>query len=1162
MTRLIDVEEMFADSAFSSASISPDGTRIAYLAPKDGRTQVWVRGLGDTHDEAVCVTHDSRRGVKRYQWTDDPRWMTYLQDTDGNEDWHLYRIDLEHPESSPVDLTPMKPGGRVVSAELIKDDPAGLLVSMNARPMFIDTFRVDLATEERTLVFENDSVLGGMLFGPHLEPFWFGLTPDGTWEICQVDPDTGQRRRFYEVAGAELPLGPTPVTVTPDGKGVLLPAYLDDDDLKLIRVDAITGEDAVVAALPGRSLCTVGSLGGGPPTTYTSAQTGEVIAARFAGGRSTIVVVDPAYTELFNDLAGLCDGELWQLSCDDDEKTYVATFAHDRDPEQTYVFDRATGTGELLFRGRPDLDPADLAPMVPVSITARDGLPLEAFLTLPVGVDPVNLPLVLHVHGGPWAHDVWEYDRETLLLANRGYAVLKPNFRGSSGYGKKHITAAVGELAGAMHDDLIDCVDWAIEQGIADPKRIGVYGGSYGGYAALVSVTFTPDRFAAAVDFCGISNLVGFMESLPDFVKPTMVNNWLLYAGDPSIPEQRADLLARSPITKVAEIVTPLLVVQGAQDPRVVQEEADNIVAALRERNVPVDYILAEDEGHGFQNPENLVLMWHGIEQHYAKHLGGRAGIPREVPLDDRRLGAFTDDAPWQVVPDALTWLPQAQAERTRVPARAARLTRPRALPGWRAARVAATVLRQLAPWFLIEKRRDNGEAKLAARLRVALERLGPTYVKLGQLISSGRDLIPDAYIDELVKLQDDVAPIPFHTVRSVVEADLGRPLDHVFASFDQTRLASASIAQVHAATLLDGSTVVVKVQRPGIRDIVAKDLRVLAWLSRRVSKPGKSAAMANPLGYVELLAETITEEIDFRLEAENLLDVARAIRRGGQRNLVCPRPHPELVTQRVFVMERMVGRRVDDFVDQPLAHADAQVLLRSMVISFIEGALVYGVFHGDLHAGNTMLTPDGRAALFDFGITGRLAAADREAVLRLLLGALTKDHRTQIKALAELGMVPVGTDMTTLMAELGVDPDTGRTTSSAGGINDFSALIKTLLRHDAKMSKELMLIVKGVLYLDGAITTLADDLDVNDEITYVVTYFLAKHTRLLQKLLSVAGQVLRDVDPSRGLSDILGILDPEAGGRMTFRQLRAKQAEMQAKMVADVQTAAKHKSS
>ncbi|MEV6984757.1 alpha/beta fold hydrolase [Sphaerisporangium sp. NPDC051017] len=626
---LIDVEEFFADPEFSGASISPDGTRIAYLAPAHGRTNVWVRGIDERHEQAVCVTHDARRGIKTYYWTDDPRWLLYRQDTDGNEDWHLYRVDLEAPDEPAVDLTPLEPGSRVVGSEIMRSMPGSVLVAMNKRPMFFDVFRIDVATGETTLVREQSEPLGNFA-GPDGEArFYVAEAEDGTHEFYAVDEATGDKRLIACEAGPEHPVGVYPTLPTPDGKALLLGVYQDSDDLRLIRVDHETGDQTVVAAVPGHSLCDMGSVTedfGHPPSVFISRRTGEVIAARFVGDRPRIEVLDPHFAEVYAELSKLSDGVLGWVSSDDSEQRWVVTFIHDREPGQTFFYDHGRGKSRPLFRSHPNLDPADLAPMRAVRLTARDGLPLHAFLTLPVGIEPKHLPLVLLVHGGPWAHDMWGYNRKVQCLANRGYAVLQVNFRGSSGYGKRHITSAIKELAGAMHDDLIDAANWAVEQGYADPKRIGIYGGSYGGYATLVGVTFTPDYFAAAVDYVGMSSLVNFIGSLPPWLRPLLKNSWLTYAGDPDDPAQATDMLARSPITKVDEIRTPLLVVQGANDVRVVQAESDGIVESLRARGVPVEYLVAEDEGHGFQNPENLITMFHAIERHFAEHLGGRCG--------------------------------------------------------------------------------------------------------------------------------------------------------------------------------------------------------------------------------------------------------------------------------------------------------------------------------------------------------------------------------------------------------------------------------------------------------------------------------------------------------------------------------------------------------
>src|SRR5215469_2605371 len=635
LPRLIDIDEFFADPVFSSASISPDGTRIAYLAPQHGRTNVWVRGIDEEHDKAVCVTHDSRRGIKKYYWTSDPRWLLYLQDTDGNEDWHVYRVDLQAPKKPAVDLTPLPRGSRALGIEMMKSAPGKMLVAMNRdRPMFFDLFQIDIATGETTLHREQSDLLGNYMGLEGRANFYMATAKDGAYEFYAVDEKTGEKRLIYRAPGREHASGVYPTMETADGNSLLLGVYQDSDDLRLVQVDH-TGKQTVVAAEPGRSLDNIAFLGEQfnlPPTVITSRRTGEVIAVRFVGDKATIKPLDPHFAEVYAELSKLSDGVLGSASSDESGQLWVATFIHDREPSWTYLYDHRTRKSRLLFRPFPQLNPAELAPMKPVAFKARDGLPLHAFLTLPLGVEPKALPLILCVHGGPWIYNRWGFDREAQFLANRGYAVLQINFRGSLGYGKRHVTAGIKELAGKMHDDLIDAADWVVKQGIADPKRIGIMGGSYGGYATLVGVTFTPDYFAAACEYVGVSNLVSFMRSQPEFVKPHLTNNWLLYAGDPDDPVQEADMLARSPITKVDRIRTPLLVLQGANDARVVKAESDNIVQSLRARGVPVEYIVADDEGHGFQNPENVKVMYRAVERHFGKYLGGRIS-PRDVPM-------------------------------------------------------------------------------------------------------------------------------------------------------------------------------------------------------------------------------------------------------------------------------------------------------------------------------------------------------------------------------------------------------------------------------------------------------------------------------------------------------------------------------------------------
>ena len=351
------------------------------------------------------------------------------------------------------------------------------------------------------------------------------------------------------------------------------------------------------------------------------------LGVRYLGERQVIHALDPSFAEVLKNLEQLSDGDVGELSADDSGLKWVVSFVHDRDPSVTYFYDHSTGASRQLFRPYPHLDPHAMAPMTPVTITARDGLDLPSYLTLPVGAEPEGLPMVLLVHGGPWYRDSWSFDPIAQMLANRGYAVLQVNFRGSTGYGKSHTAAAVGEFAGKMHDDLIDAVEWAVAQGYADRDRVAIMGGSYGGYAALVGATFPPDVFAAAIDIVGISDLANFMRTQPEFVRPRLANNWYRYVGDPSDPAAEADMLARSPISKLDAVRAPLLIAQGANDSRVTRAESDNVVDRLRSRGVDVDYLVFDDEGHGFVNPENNITFYQAVERFLAAHLGGRAWI-------------------------------------------------------------------------------------------------------------------------------------------------------------------------------------------------------------------------------------------------------------------------------------------------------------------------------------------------------------------------------------------------------------------------------------------------------------------------------------------------------------------------------------------------------
>lgn len=619
LPEIISVEELFSPPVQTGATISPDGTRIAYLAPWKNRLNIWIQNL-DTDEAPRCVTADETRSVYIYHWTDDPRWMLYMQDSGGDENWHVYRVDLDDPDAAAVDLTPF-PGARA-SFDLPKGLPGKAIVQINNRnPELLDAYELDIATGELTLIAQNPGTVVGWLTAPNGDLFTNTLTAEGDVEISQWDSATATLRPVKVYQGADYPLGIFPVVITPDGTGIWLGSNEGTDRTRLVRVDVATGAETEVDSHPTFDLAAQMVL---PNPFILSERTGELIGARYYGERQVIHALDPNFAAVLDKLTGLSDGDLAALSSDEAERRWVVNFTHDRDPYATYLYDHSTGESRLLFRPYPHLAPETLAPMTPATITSRDGLDLHAYLTLPIGVDPVNLPLVLLVHGGPWARDCWGFQPDVQMLANRGYAVLQVNFRGSTGYGKAFVKAAIGEFAGKMHDDLIDAVDWAVKQGYADRDKVAIFGGSYGGYASLVGVTFTPDVFAAAIDYVGISSLANFMRTLPNVARPFLANNWHLYVGNPNDPAQEADMLARSPITRVDQIRTPLLVVQGANDSRVVQAESDNLVAALRARGVEVEYMVKEDEGHGFLNPDNQIDMYHAVERFLAQHLGGR----------------------------------------------------------------------------------------------------------------------------------------------------------------------------------------------------------------------------------------------------------------------------------------------------------------------------------------------------------------------------------------------------------------------------------------------------------------------------------------------------------------------------------------------------------
>lgn len=473
---------------------------------------------------------------------------------------------------------------------------------------------------------------------------------------------------------------------------------------------------------------------------------------------------------------------------------------------------------------------------------------------------------------------------------------------------------------------------------------------------------------------------------------------------------------------------------------------------------------------------------------------------------------AFDRHGQWVLQENDLGWRADAPLLRDDAHREVPVLTKPAKIPPVaRLVEVVWVLGSAIVPWWLKKRTRrfaDTGASRayLSLRMRRAVERLGSTYIKLAQIISSGEGLFPVELVEEFKKCRDQVPPIPFDDVRRVIEEETGATLEHTFSSFDRSPLAAASIAQVHVATLRTGEGVVVKVQRPVVSSLVRKDLRVMAWMAPHLVGRIKVSALANPPALVELFAETIVEELDFRIEASNMLDVAKVLKDLKQDGYVIPRPHPTLVTRRMLVMQRLGGFKFDDVVGMKQAGIDTEAVIRTGMIAFMEGAMIHGVFHGDLHGGNLFVQDDGKTALLDFGIVGRLTGPRRLAFLRLMLNATTNNVTGQVEALRDLGALPTDTDIQAVIKDLNLGAPVIDPTTLTGEelVQEVQRVVKALLGYGARMPKELMLYVKNMVFLDGAIARLAPDLDLLGEITNISMLFAQRHGERLGRELGI----------------------------------------------------------
>jgi len=610
---LIPRDSLFGNPDKASAKLSPDGTHISYLAPVEGVLNIWVAS-SQTPLAAAPVTSDDSRGIRSYFWAYTNEHVVYIQDKGGDENWRVYSTNVNTQET--IDLTPME-GVAAQIQQVSADFPNEILIAINDRvAQFHDIYKVNIETGARELVQENNGYAGYVTDDDFRVRFASRFTEDGGTELFRADGD--EFTPFLKVP-MEDSLTTNPLGFDKSGEILYMIDSRGRDTSALVTLDLATGEKATIADDRRADLSDV--------MVHPTNKNIEAVA--FTHLRKSWVIVDDSIKGDFAYLRKIADGDIEIISRTHDDKNWVVAYLLDDGPVQYYNYDRTSKKAEFLFTNRAALEGLPLAKMRPVSIESRDGYELVSYLTVPKGTKMSKgsperaLPMVLFVHGGPWARDNWGYHPYHQWLSNRGYAVLSVNFRGSTGLGKAFLNAGNKEWAGKMHNDLIDAVAWAVDEGIADPDRVGIMGGSYGGYATLVGLTFTPEEFACGVDIVGPSNIVTLLNTIPPYWAP-MVEIFKKRVGDHTTPEGRAFLEAQSPLTHVDNIVKPLLIAQGANDPRVKQSEADQIVEAMQKRKIPVTYVLYPDEGHGFARPENSTSFTAVAEAFLAEHLGGR----------------------------------------------------------------------------------------------------------------------------------------------------------------------------------------------------------------------------------------------------------------------------------------------------------------------------------------------------------------------------------------------------------------------------------------------------------------------------------------------------------------------------------------------------------
>ncbi|MBG1267370.1 S9 family peptidase [Nostoc sp. WHI] len=611
---LIPREILFGNPEKTSPQLSPDGKHLAYIAPDEKNVlQIWLRTVGQ--EDGQILTADKKRGIRIFFWTYNADQLIYMQDSDGDENFHLHLVNIH--SKIVRDLTPFQ-GVKAELVELEPKFPDQVLVALNLNnPQKFDVYRINL--KNGAVEFDTDNP-GNIIKWTSDADFQIraatASTPDGGYDLL-LQKTTDKQWEIFRHWGPEEE--GSSVSFSVDGKTLYIQGNHDANAKRLLAVDLDTRQETVIAE--DEQYDVVGII--------IHPLTRVIQAVSFYKDKQEWQVIDRSIAVDFEEIAKVRPGEFSIISRDLEDKTWLLAYRTDNGPVYYYAYNRESKTSTFLFSNQPKLEALQLASMQPISYEARDGLTIHSYLTTPVGIPTQNLPTVLLVHGGPWARDTWGFSATTQWLANRGYAVLQVNFRGSTGYGKAFLNAGNREWAGKMHDDLIDSVNWLVEQGISNPQKIAIMGGSYGGYATLVGLTFTPEIFAAGVDIVGPSNLITLIETIPPYWEPMKA---MLSHRVGNLETEEEFLKSRSPLFFVNRIQKPLLIGQGANDPRVKQSESDQIVNAMQQAGLPVQYALYSDEGHGFARPENRLHFFAIAEEFLAKYLGGRFEPLADIP--------------------------------------------------------------------------------------------------------------------------------------------------------------------------------------------------------------------------------------------------------------------------------------------------------------------------------------------------------------------------------------------------------------------------------------------------------------------------------------------------------------------------------------------------